>query len=114
MTLDPLLKPVRCSLLVRLLAVGPGGLVNVAVALVTQGLKVGPLEADLAALLLGAPALHFDQVVDAAGRDHITLGLTAFTERVGSQLLSSELTPLAAVHQLDVEFTVCHRGLGRS
>ena len=87
---------------------------DVGMTLVAEGLEVGPLEAEVAALLLGASGLNLDQVMDTAGRDYVALCLTAFTQGVGSELGGAEVSPLAAVHELDVEFTVCHRDLGQS
>ena len=109
MTLDPLLEAVRGSLLVAFAAMAAGGLVYIGMTLVAEGLKVGPLEAEVTALLLGASGLNFDQVMDTAGWDYVALCLTAFTQGVGLQLGGAELAPLAAVHELDVEFTVGHR-----
>ena len=42
-------------------------------------LEVGPLEAEVAALLLGAPGLHLHNVMHAAGGHHVPFGLTALT-----------------------------------
>ena len=92
-----------------LAAVAAGGLVYIGMTLVAEGLEVGPLVAEVTALLLGATGLNLDQVMDAAGRDYVALGLTAFTQGVGPQLGSAEVSPLAAVHELDVELTVGHR-----
>ena len=112
--LDPLLEAVRGSLLVAFLAMTAGGLVYISMTLVAEGLKVGPLIAEVTTLLLGAARLYLDQVMDTVGRDYVALCLAAFTEGVGLQLGGAEVTPLAAVHELDIEFTVCHRGLGQS
>ena len=107
--LDPLLEAVRGSLLMAFLAMTAGGLVYISMTLVAEGLEVGPLEAEVTALLLGASGLNLDQVMDAAGRDYVALGLTAFTQWVGTELGGAEVSPLAAVHELDVELTVGHR-----
>ncbi len=72
------------------------------VAWIAECLEVGPLKAEVAALLLGTATLHLHYVMNTAGGHHVTLGLTALTKGIGSELSISELTPLTAVHELDV------------
>lgn len=49
------------------------------VAWIAECLEVGPLEAEIAALLLGAARLDLHYVMDAAGGHHVPFGLTALT-----------------------------------
>ena len=49
------------------------------VAWIAECLEVGPLEAEVTALLLGAPGLDLHYVMDAAGGHHVPFGLTALT-----------------------------------
>lgn len=86
MLFDPLGETFRCSLLMSFLAVGPGGTVDLSMTVVTECLEVGPLKAEVAALLLGTATLHFHYVMHAAGGHHVTLGLTALTKGIGSEL----------------------------
>ena len=79
MLLDPLSEAVSCSLLVCFFAVGPGGTVDLGMTAVAECLEVGPLEAEVAALLLGTARLDLHYVMDAAGGYHIPFGLTALT-----------------------------------
>ena len=70
-------------------------LVDVGMALETEGLQVGLAECEVYALLFVTARLHRAEVMDAAGGTDVALTVTFFTETMRRQPFGAKSVPLA-------------------
>lgn len=73
--------------------------VYLTVAIKAQSLEVAPSVAEVTAFLLGAPAFHLGDVVNAACSHHLPTLLAPLAERIGLEFGIAQVSPLLRVHE---------------